>query len=189
MEKKKKGMDLLLDVLDVARMFFLSFLLLVIVTTFVLKPATVSGESMYPTLEDGEKVFSNVLLGIFGEIERGDIVVVREPNTKELWVKRVIALPNETVEIKEGNVYVNGVILEEPYLDQAYMQKVVEEKNLAYFNGTFPAYTCKEDEYFLMGDNRNSSLDSRIHGAFLKSEIIAKDVYVYYPFSKMKILT
>lgn len=189
MNRRRDIYKLILDILIFIRTIFISFLCLLVFSNFLLKPSKIIGNSMFPTLEDGELVFSNVLLNLVGTIQYGDIVTVHEPNTKKLWVKRVIALPLDTIEIKNGIVYVNDVEVEETYLDQAFIQDVMEEQEYLYFTSDYPKITLKEDEYFLMGDNRISSTDSRVHGPFQRKDIIAKDIYVFFPFSKVKVLS
>jgi len=101
------------------------------------------------TIMPGDRIIASRIHYYFSEPKRGDIVVFRYPDNEEvLYVKRIIGLPNETVEIKDGNVYINGKLLEEPYI-----------KEKAY--GDFGPYEVPEGCYFMLGDNRNGSTDSR----------------------------
>jgi signal peptidase I len=100
--------------------------------------------------------------------ERGDVIVFVPPNNERDYIKRVIGLPGDTVEIREGRVYVNGVALDEPYL-----------KNL--INSDMPARTVEEGHYFVMGDNRNNSSDSRSFGAITPQSIVGRAWLVYWP--------
>jgi signal peptidase I len=91
----------------------------------------------------------------------------------------VIALPNETIEIKDGKVYIDGVEIGQSFLDQTY----VSEFNP--FTTSFESLKLGDDEIFLMGDNRPYSSDSRVFGAFKLVDIIAKDAYIFYPFNEI----
>ncbi len=98
-------------------------------------------------------------------------------------IKRVIALPGETIECKDEQVYINGEALDESaYLDNDYAKDWLAKNG--YFNYNFDPVTLKEDEYFLMGYNRPISLDSRDSGPYKKSQILAKDFLVLYPFEE-----
>ncbi len=148
-------------------------------STFIVRPAEVNGSSMYPTLQDKEKVLTNVFEAIFFKPERFDIVVVKTESNQE-WVKRVIALPNETIEVKNNILYINNQKIEQPFL----------ESNV--ITNDFGKVTLKEDEYFVMGDNREHSSDSRTLISsgkhFKKSQIISRHAYVYYPLNRMRVL-
>lgn len=168
-------------------MTFLEYAIMVLLTigvalffsTFVIRPAEVSGSSMYPTLQDKEKVLTNVFEAIFFKPERFDIVVVKTKNNQE-WVKRVIALPNESIEVKNNVLYINDQKVEQPFLDHSVI------------TSDFKKVVLKEDEYFVMGDNREHSSDSRTLIAtgehFKRSQIISRHAYVYYPLNRMRVL-
>ena len=144
-------------------------------------PVFVEGSSMYPTLQDGEFGFTN-LLGLSLEgVNRGDIVIVEEGD--EYWVKRVIGLPNETIECRDNVVYINGEALDEPYLDSDYVHDI--ENNQGYFTSDFEAIELGSDEYFVMGDNRVVSADSRVVGPFSRSQIVGKGVLVLMPLDQI----
>ena len=98
MQKKKTKWDRFYQVIDTVRMFAVCMLIVLLMFTFVLRGKTIVGESMYPTLKDGEQVFINVAASYLSDIKRFDIVVVKHASDDDLWVKRVIGLPNETVE-------------------------------------------------------------------------------------------
>ncbi len=144
--------------------------------TFVLKPAKVQGNSMYPTLKNNERVLTSVISVIIDEPRRFDIVIIKR-NTNEEWVKRVIALPYETVKVENNQLYINGNIVAEPFLTQGVITKDFSEIKL------------NADEYFVMGDNREHSMDSRfITSPIKRKDIIAKHAAVYFPFNEMRIL-
>ena len=136
-------------------------------TTFVIRSVEVEGHSMSTTLSDGDKALTDALFYKFTGIDRFDIVIVKLESGKlkgEEIVKRVIALPGETIEYKEGVLYINDDVVEENFIDD-----VVKE-----LTGTITKKTLGDDEYFVMGDNRGNSSDSRYFGSVKKSEIKGK---------------
>ena len=176
--------SILEDILSFLSTFIVCGLVIVIVSFFVIKPAGISGRSMMPNLKNGQRGFSNVISLMMEGIQRYDIVLaktVTEEGNDATIIKRVIALPGETIECKDNIIYINGEELDESaYLDTKY-RKDWEKKN-HYFTDDFKKVKLKEDEYFLMGDNRPISLDSRDLGPFNVQQIIAKDFMILYPF-------
>ncbi|WP_051823956.1 signal peptidase I [Clostridium sulfidigenes] len=143
---------------------FLVFVLVIMIRVFVIDVITVEGISMYPTLNEyHDKVILEKYKQFTDNYDRGDIVVVKLENRN--IIKRVIGLPNETIEIKNSDVYINGDLFEEPYLDDSIK--------------TYPDMTIKipSDSIFVMGDNRENSLDSRSIGAIKIDDIMGKSVY------------
>lgn len=186
MKNKKDKYDILYSILDFLRMILLAFIILMLVFTFVLRKNTVVGSSMYPTLEDGEHVIVNVAASYLTDIERFDVVVVHSPDNKDLWVKRVIGLPGETISYQDGILYVDNKEIEEPFLDKNYAEQVVKQQQLKTFTQDMAPVTLKDNEYFLMGDNRNNSMDSRSVGPFTRDKIIAKGMLIYSPIDKVR---
>ncbi len=147
----------------------ISFLL----TKFVVLNAYIPTGSMENTIMPGDRVFASRIHYLFTEPKRGDIIVFRYPDDESVnYVKRIIGLPGETVEIKNGEVYVDGAKLEEPYIKEEMSKE------------NFGPYQVPEDSYFVMGDNRNNSNDSRrwlttnyVH----KSKILGKVAFQYFP--------
>lgn len=184
--KKKQKKGIVYELLDLLKTFVICFICVFLLTTFVIKPVKVDGRSMYPNLEDGEIGLMNVFSAKFMDIERFDVVVVYNEEKQENWVKRVIGLPGDTVFAKDDVVYVNGLPIDEPYLDNNYVNQIRDQGNV--FTEDFEKVTLGEDEYFLMGDNRVISYDSRNVGPFKRDDIRGKDIYVVYPFNKMKIV-
>lgn len=186
--RKKDRTDLIIDALDFLRIAVIAVVITLLFFTFVARKKEVVGNSMYPLLEDQESVFINVAAGYLSDIKRFDVVAVKNEDTGELWVKRVIALPNETISYQNGLLYIDGVVVEESFLDEAYQKQVMEEEGLSFFTQDMEPVTLKEDEYFVAGDNRNNSLDSRNAnvGLFHRNQIIAKGVLVYSPLSKVR---
>ncbi len=138
------------------------FVVVMAVRTFIITPIIVDGASMEPTLQDGEMM----LLYKLSDIKRNDIVVIN--NEQGHIVKRVIALPKETIEIKDNKIYINDKVIEDKYITNT---------------GDVEKITLKSDEYFVLGDNRLVSKDSRDFGPVTKDEIMGTTNLVIYPFS------
>lgn len=185
---------LLEDILGFIKVFVVSAIVILLFVNFVAHPVRVDGRSMYPTLKDGEFGFTNVGGVLLNGIERGDIVVVtmEEEGQKTHWVKRVIGLPGDTVSCVNDVVYINGKVLDETkYIAPDYRQSLVDK--FGYFNKVpnadntnvedFEEVKLGDDEYFVMGDNRPYSKDSRYVGPVKKSQIFAKKMLVLLPIS------
>lgn len=185
---------LLEDILGFIKVFVVSAIVILLFVNFVAHPVRVDGRSMYPTLKDGEFGFTNVGGVLLNGVERGDIVVVtmKEEGQKTHWVKRVIGLPGDTVSCVNDVVYINGKVLDETkYIDSDYRQSLVDK--FGYFNKVpnadntnvedFEEVKLKDDEYYVMGDNRPYSKDSRYVGPVKKSQIFAKKMLVLLPIS------
>ena len=164
------------EVLDLLRMLVISFLVVTILTTWVIKPIRVRGGSMYPTLEDGSIALSG-LINMHNGVERFDIVTVFQDYKDQYLIKRVIGLPGETVEFRDNELYIDGQLLEQPFLDEEYTSTYDE------FTGDFKI-VLEDDQYFLMGDNRPNSSDSRVYGPFTLEDITSEDVFVVFPFDR-----
>src|SRR5579862_6326371 len=145
--------------------------LAVVIIVFFYQPVKVEGTSMTPALSDQERIFINKFIYRFEPIERGDVVVFWYPlDQSKSFIKRVVGLPDDTVEIREGHVYLNGKLLPEPYVPP-------ESED---FGGLSPEKIPK-GEYFVMGDHRISSNDSRIFGPVPRKFIYGKAVFAYWP--------
>ena len=191
-KKQRDRLDILLTICDYARVFVIAILISLLVFTFGVRKKVVSGNSMYPILQDKEDVLINVAASYLTSIDRFDVVVVKNENEHpDLWVKRVIGLPGETIAYKDGKLYVNHQVVEETFLDTTYMEKAMKEKSLSVFTQDMEEITLQKDEYFLAGDNRVNSLDSRTPsvGPFHRNQIIAKGVLVYSPLSKVRYIS
>lgn len=185
---------LLEDILDFVKVFVISAIVILLFVNSVAHPVRVDGKSMYPTLKDGEFGFTNVGGVLLNGVERGDIVVVtmEEEGQKTHWVKRVIGLPGDTVSCVNDVVYINGKVLDETkYIAPDYRQSLVDK--FGYFNKVpnadntnvedFEEVKLGDDEYYVMGDNRPYSKDSRYVGPVKKSQIFAKKMLVLLPIS------
>jgi signal peptidase I len=145
---------------------------------FVYQPVKVEGGSMEPGLEDQERIFINKLVYRLEGIERGDIIVFRYPrDPRKSFIKRVIGLPGDHIRIAYGHVYVNGEELSEPYVPSDYLDA------RSYSDIVVPG-----NSYFVLGDHRSMSNDSREFGPVMRSYIYGKAVFGYWPMEKLGIL-
>ena len=185
---------LLEDILGFIKVFVVSAIVILLFVNFVAHPVRVDGRSMYPTLKDGEFGFTNVGGVLLNGVKRGDIVVVtmEEKGQKTHWVKRVVGMPGDTISCVNDIVFINGKVLDETqYIDPDYRQSCVDQ--FGYFNKVpnadnsdvqdFKEVTLGDDEYFVMGDNRPYSKDSRYVGPVKKSQLFAKNMLVLLPIS------
>jgi signal peptidase I len=142
-----------------------------IIIIFLYQPVRVEGTSMLPVLEDQDRLFINKLAYRVGEIHRGDVVVFLYPHDHEKsYIKRVIALPGDTLRIDHGQVYVNDARVEESYVPRQFED-----------DRSQPEMTVPKHEYFVMGDHRSVSSDSRDFGPVDRELIYGKAAFVYWP--------
>ena len=169
-EKPKKSMSA--EILDWVKTLAIALAIALVLRTFVFTLIRVDGTSMLETLQDNDILFTTRFDRFFDSYERGDIVICNYPNVKGYRVKRVIGLPGDTVEVRSGVTYVNGEALDEPYVTHPARTD-------------YGPYTVQEGEYFLMGDNRFVSKDSRSSdvGAIAKGDIAGKVRVILFPFS------
>lgn len=162
------------------RDLFLSVLISIIVILFLYQPVKVEGTSMMPSLVDQERIFINKFVYRFGlaDVGRSDMVVFWYPHdpTKS-YIKRVIGVPGDTVEVVDGTVLVNGRALSESYVPEEYRDHVSMARQAV------PA-----EQYFVLGDHRSSSNDSRTWGWVPRRDIYGKAVFVYWPLDRLGVL-
>jgi signal peptidase I len=159
------------------RDLMLSVLIAVLVILFLYRPVKVEGTSMMPSLYDQERLFINQFSYKFGlgDIKRGDTVVFWYPeDTTKSYIKRVIGLPGDTVSVENGIVHVNGRKLEESYVPEEYRD-----------DRPYGPKVVPPDEYFVLGDHRISSNDSRAWGFVPRNYIYGKAVFVFWPFERL----
>lgn len=175
--RRESRRGLMSESLRLARDIFLIIVVFILFGVFAVQPVVVEGTSMLPQLHDGERLLVNKLVYYriksvsWGHLERGDIVVFwypREPDKS--FVKRIIGLPDEMVEVRNGKVYINGALLDENYLDGEHNQSIP----------SFPAVRVEKHHYFVMGDNRDNSSDSRYWGLVPEKYIYGKAFFRYW---------
>ena len=143
----------------------------VMMITFLYQPVRVEGTSMLPRLENSDRLFINKFVYHIEAIERGDIVVFRYPrDTEKSYIKRVIGLPGDRIRIVRGQVWLNDKPLREPYVPEAYRD-----------TRSMPETLLPDGYYFMMGDHRSISSDSREFGPVARDLIYGKAVFVYWP--------
>lgn len=175
--KRESRQSLWSESLKLLRDIILIVAVFILLGVFVAQPVVVEGTSMLPGLRDGERLLVDKLVYYkfqsfsWGHLERGDVVVFWYPKDPDKsYVKRVIGLPGETVEVREGVIYINGQMLNEPYLDKEHNQTLP----------TFPPKKVDEHFYFVMGDNRDNSSDSRYWGLVPEKYIYGKAFFRYW---------
>ncbi len=163
---------------ELLQIMIIASVIIVPIRFFVVKPFIVRGASMEPNFHNDEYLIIDEVSYRFMDVQRGQVVVFRPPNASpgEFYIKRVIALPGETIEIEDGRItifnaeYPNGAQLDEPYIEE-------------YTHGRVKA-TLKLDEYYVLGDNRDESMDSRRFGAVAEDRIIGKVLLRGLPLDK-----
>jgi signal peptidase I len=169
-----------LDILEVVVFAIAIFLFIYLL---VLQPHKIKGDSMQPNFPDGEFLLTDKITYRFGEPKRGDVVVFQAPVAEgEEYIKRIIGLPGDRVSVKEGKVYINGAQLQENYLKSTLFTPI----------GAFLAegeeYVVPTGSYFVMGDNRPASSDSRSWGPVAKQKITGRAWVIYWPPEKSGVI-
>lgn len=174
--------------LDLVETIVIGFTLFLIVYLFFAQPHQVNGQSMVPNFQNGEYLLTDKISYRFGTPKRGDVIVFHAPDSANCpegtgcdFIKRVIALPGEQVEVKENAIYVNNVKLEENYIPDTFPIQPG-----AYTQGR--VVTLGPDEYFVSGDNRPYSSDSRAWGPLPKENIVGRVFFAYWPLSTLGLI-
>lgn len=155
----------------------IAVILAIVIRVFLFQPFYIPSGSMEPTLLINDRIIVSKLNYRITAPDRGDVIVFKYPvNPKRDFIKRVIGLPGETIKIKDNKLFVDGKQLEQPFLPHG----------LTY--GDFGPVTVPEGEYFMMGDNRNNSEDSRVWGTLPRDNIVGRAVFVYWPFSRASVI-
>lgn len=186
-EKTSPGKELLSWVMVFVGAFVVAF----VISHFLIINAKIPSESMVSTIKVGDKVIGNRLAYKFSDPQRGDIAMFWSPiEPQKIYIKRIIGLPGDTVTIDNNTVYINGKPIKENYVDswtgnpEKYVydpskSQIVAINNTGDFN--LSEYKIPEDEYFMMGDNRDHSNDSRFWGTVKRDKLIAKALFRWYP--------
>jgi signal peptidase I len=164
---------------EVVKVVAISLAIIIPVRYFLLQPFYVKGASMEPNFEDKEYLLIDEISYRVREPKRGEVVVFRYPRDEsQFFIKRVIGLPGETISVHDDHIYINGALLDESkYLADTVLTSGTDEKTLG------------SDEYYLFGDNRPASLDSRIFGVVTRKEIVGKVWIRAWPFKRWKHFT
>ncbi|MDD2426591.1 MAG: signal peptidase I [Eubacteriales bacterium] len=179
--EEAKPVSRLKSVLNFLLTLAICIVLALLFTRFVMQRNTVVGQSMEPTLIASDELFVEKLSHIWNDYDRTELVTARTDGQTDdgkpvVIIKRLIGLPGDKITIEEGEVYINGVELEEPYLSD-------DVKTNAPTNSSFEV-TLGEDEYFLMGDNRADSYDSRHFGPVNEEDLVGRVWIRFYPFDR-----
>lgn len=166
---------------DLAETLVIAGAIFVVIYAFLVRPFQVNGTSMDPTFKNGEFVFTNLISQRLGKLDRGDVIVFKAPPEPEKdYIKRIIGLPGDTVRIQDGNVYLNGKILTEDYLPKGL---ITESHGFAQEGQDIQV---SPKSYFVMGDNRPESSDSRDWGLLPYKMIVGKSALVYWPIQDIR---
>lgn len=153
--------------------FLIAILVALFLRSFVFATSIVDGDSMFPALENGDRVIFNKAVYIIGEPARGEIIIIQRPLKN--YVKRIVGLPGETIEVKDHILYINNEIYQQDFLSEEMQKRT----------GDFGPIQIPEESYFVLGDNRADSKDSRNGLGFIsKQEIIGRSEFIIYPFSE-----
>lgn len=155
------------ELIDLLKSFLFALVICFLLIKFVMMSVVVDGNSMNPTLYNGDFGFSFVITKNI-KINRFDTVVINASDEKKI-VKRVIGLPNETIEFIDDYLYINGELIEQDFKYQGFTQDL--------------KVTLQSDEYYVLGDNREHSNDSRFYGPFNSKQIVSSHILILFPFS------
>ena len=181
-EKSKKVKN---EVWEWTKALVIALIVAMVVRYFLFTPIVVDGDSMTPTLKDGDRMIVNKI----GSPDRFDIVVFHAPEGKD-YIKRVIGIPGDTIEYKDDKLYINGKYYEEPYLDEKKAEltegKLTQDFKLEEIDPTLEV--IPEGYYFVMGDNRRYSNDSRHIGVVSEKEFLGRTNIVFWPLNEIQIV-
>jgi signal peptidase I len=169
---------LMKSILEWIALIVIAWLISFVIRMFIFDTRIVPTGSMLPTIQLEDRVIFDKLFYHFDTLERGDIIMFQPPpasGESDDLVKRIIGLPGETIEVREGKVWINGKALEEPYLNQAPKY-------------TYGPIEIPEGTYFMMGDNRNNSKDSHIWGVLPKENIKGRVLLRYWPLKEFGVV-
>jgi signal peptidase I len=159
-----------------------ALVLAVVLYLFIMTPHEVVGNSMHPTYKNGEYLMANKITYQFSDPQRGDVVIFKYSETQD-FIKRVIGIPGDTVMIKDGKIYINDVNLDET----SYLENSVVTNGGSYIHEG-QSVKVPDGQYFVSGDNRPNSSDSREFGPISKDRIKGKAWIVYFPFSEFRLV-
>ncbi len=171
------------NIIELIEFVAIVFAILMAIRFFAAEPHKVSGSSMVPNFHDGDYIITNKLATRFSAPKRGEVVILQDPlDTNKVFIKRVIGLPGETLKISGGLVYINSKLLEEPYLSTG-----LRTSGESYLKDG-DEITIADGNYFVMGDNRSNSSDSREWGLLKKDLIVGQAFIRYWPLDKITLI-
>lgn len=179
-KKQKKPHPILSEIISWIWSIIVACVLMTVLYFFIGRPFTVSGQSMYPTLHNGD----HMIMSKLGGINRFDVVILKAPDEDKEYIKRVIGMPGDTVEVKSGVLYINGKVVKQPFINSDNSKKTVfiDDFTLKELTGVDKV---PEGKYFVMGDNRGVSKDSRMIGFIDASAIEGKAVFTVWPINRI----
>lgn len=176
--RRERGGSFLSFLIELPVLVLIAFVIAWIIKTLIVQPFFIPSSSMEPTLSPGDHVLVNKFVYYFGDPHRGDIIVFKYPlDPSKDFIKRVIAVEGETVQVKDGRVYINGKPLKEKY--------VISKHDPSNFG---PVKVAK-GKIFVLGDNRVSSFDSRIFGFLPRKNVLGKAFFIYWPLKRINTLS
>jgi len=170
--------------LDIIETIVVALAIFVVVYLFLFQPHQVKGNSMFPNFHDGEYILTDKISYRLGLPRRGDVIVFKAPKNEEVdYIKRIIGLPGDEVKLENNSMYINQKRLDESYLPSDYVSLPGS------FLGENVPVRVPEGQYFVLGDNRNHSSDSREWGMVKRDEIIGKAFFRYWPINRVGAIT
>jgi signal peptidase I len=178
-QRKTVFVGVLIGIFDFVKTVVTIVVLAVAIRVFVIQPYIVEGQSMEQTFQNNDYLITEKISFRYREPQRGEVVIFHPPDNPSVnYIKRIVGLPEDKVEVKDGSVYINSNKVYEPYLKSNEETLNPKEKDFA--------YTLKENEYFVFGDNRNHSRDSREIGAIPKENIVSRVWFRLLPINNLK---
>jgi signal peptidase I len=170
--------------IDTIQSLLIVFAIFLVIYIFLFRPFQVSGNSMYPTFLDKEFILTNIITLKLDKLKQGDVIVFKAPNDPEKdYIKRIIGIPEDSILIRNGDIYVNDRILDQ----NAYLKSTVKTYGGSFLKENM-SITVPKDSYFVMGDNRSGSSDSREWGFVPLKSVVGKSMFVYWPLDKMGVV-
>ena len=181
------------SLLDYAVIAVMAIGLALVIQAYLVKPYRIPSPSMVDTLEIGDRVLVNRVVYHLKDLGHGDVVVFRWPKNRDVvFIKRVVGLPGDRLQAKDGKLYVDGVAQEEPYVhktngvtDPTNPSGTIVGTTMSQPWGLSDEYTVPEGHYFMMGDNRTNSDDSRVWGPVPENDLIGEAFFVYWPLDRL----
>jgi signal peptidase I len=169
---------------DTLQSILIAASIFLVIYMFFFRPFQVNGESMHPNFEDGEYVLTNLITLRFHDPVQGDVIVFKAPPDPEKdFIKRVIGVPGDSVMLKDGDVYVNAKLLDQ----SGFLSSDVKTYGGSFLKEGEPI-TVPEGEFFVMGDNRPYSSDSREWGFVKREEVIGESFFIYWPLNRSEVV-